>query len=78
MSFLDKSPPISTQNSKIVAEVGQNIIQRGQLDCICSYQTHMRASRCQLGHRDARQEMSGGNLAIHVLFPLLLFENKLW
>ena len=78
MSFLDKSPPISTQNSKIVAEVGQNIIQRGQLDCICSYQTHRRASRCHLGHRDARQEIPGGNLEIHVLFSLVLFENNMW
>ena len=79
MPLLDKAPPISTQYSKSGVEVKARISsRRGQLDCIYSSQTHRRASRYQRGHRDARLEMPGGNLAINILFSLVLFENNRW
>ena len=76
--FRTKRRPFQHNIPKVHFEWGQNIIQRGQLDCIYSSQTHRRASRYELGHRDARQEIPGGNLEIHVLSSLVLFENNRW
>ena len=78
MLFLDNAPSISTQYSKSEFKWGRDIFQRGQLDYICLSQTHRGASLYQRGHRDARQEMPGGQFGDKHFVFAGAFENNGW